>query len=474
MLRRIAASLTVAGLFLAAPSARAFLIPDVTVVEFVNDGTGHYLLLTDAQEIAKVEAGGAGPYWRRTGYKFQAYVAGYLGQPVCRFYAYGPNSHFYTADAKECADLKADGRGWIYEKSDFAMDVPVAGSCGASMPVWRFYNDRWMFNDSNHRFTADPGQREAMRARGWIEEGVAFCTAWAVEAPAQLYAVATAQVRPSAECEDESINIGPCIALNQQPRLPNRIPGASMPSTGITSDLYTAQSPSDAAAVAAHSFVQAEAGSALQGVHVEASDRTSGDYTSINPLFQFRTGAPAAGEVDPRVFPWRDAGPNELVVSFSLSVRTIARGDATSAAYGHPTLEFIDAASGVHLYVTLQAYGTMDAGDFVARDTVTGRAIVSTAFRPDPAFGTRYAGQYARCQADAAGGTCPATGTDYRFGIDRAAFARVLALARTADARLSAEPADYLLRNFHFNNEVYREGRIGVGLRDFRLEIFDR
>lgn len=484
-------NLAAAALLLAAPLATAFPInPGTTVVEFVNDGTGHYLLLTDAEEIRKVETGGAGPLWRRTGFQFEAFRDPAYGVPVCRFYAFGPNSHFYTANAAECAALKADGGGWIYEKSEFSIAVPVNGSCGGSIPVWRFYNNRFMFNDSNHRFTADAGVRDEMRARGWIDEGIAFCTAWAAEVPSQSYAIATAQVRPSAECEDESVNVGSCIALNQLPRLPNAIvpffppwyvdrnplyADAFSQITGTTADLYTAQAPGDSAAVASHAYVQAfSTSSPTQGIHVVSADRTVGDFSSINPLFQFHTNPPAAGEVDPRVFPWRDAGNNEVVLSFDLTLATLRRDDAASQAYGHPTLEFIDQASGEHLYVTLATYGTQAAADFVARDTTTGRVIVSTTFRADPMFGKRYSGDYLRCDATATSATCTGTAGSYRFGIDRAGFQRVLDLARGANARLSGSPGDYFLRNFHFNNEVYREGRIGMTLMGYRLEIFDR
>ena len=46
--------------------------------------------------------------------------------------------------------------------------------------------------------------------------------------------------------------------------------------------------------------------------------------------------------------------------------------------------------------------------------------------------------------------------------------------ARTVDGALSANPADYLLDNYHFNNEVYGDGEIGMNLGGFRLEIVRR
>jgi serine protease len=108
---------------------------------------------------------------------------------VCRFYARGPNSHFYTGDAAECAGLRALEQaqrasaeasgtpflGWGYEGIAFWALVPVNGQCSTGVrPVWRNYNDRASEDDSNHRFTVDPLQHLAMQ--GWIDEGPVFCS----------------------------------------------------------------------------------------------------------------------------------------------------------------------------------------------------------------------------------------------------------------------------------------------------------
>ena len=61
-----------------------------------------------------------------------------------------------------------------------------------------------------------------------------------------------------------------------------------------------------------------------------------------------------------------------------------------------------------------------------------------------------------------------------RSAMDRARFQRVLDDARTLDATLSADPADYLVDNFHFNNEVGGEGEIGLTLHAYRLRLLRR
>jgi hypothetical protein len=103
-------------------------------------------------------------------------------------------------------------------------------------------------------------------------------------------------------------------------------------------------------------------------------------------------------------------------------------------------------------------------------DESTGRVIVSTTFREKPSFGRRLYGSYVTCGG---AGSCDFAGEQgYRFRIDRASFAGVLARARGLQPHLSPSPADYLLVNYHFNNEVYRGAEIAGRLRDFTLEIY--
>jgi hypothetical protein len=58
--------------------------------------------------------------------------------------------------------------------------------------------------------------------------------------------------------------------------------------------------------------------------------------------------------------------------------------------------------------------------------------------------------------------------------VDEAQFQRILDAARTVDAALSASAADYLLDNFHFNNEVFGDGEIGINLAGYTLELVRR
>lgn len=159
-------------------------VAGVAVVEYFNVNLRHYFITANPAEMASIESGGAGPGWQRTGYGFHAYVpeAGVPvgARPVCRFYGtpgVGPNSHFYTADADECAAVKRD-RGWTYEGTAFYVMLPVGQQCaGNAPPVFRAYNNRYPQNDSNHRYATEYAVLQALQPQGWSIEGMVFCAA---------------------------------------------------------------------------------------------------------------------------------------------------------------------------------------------------------------------------------------------------------------------------------------------------------
>jgi hypothetical protein len=158
--------------------------PIVDVIEFHHANLNHYFLTANAVEAQQIDAGSAGPGWTRTHRSFRAY-RGIEGAPasmglgqVCRFYGTpgrGPNSHFYTGFASECAGVQQDP-GWRLEDPEaFAILVPNAAT-PCDRPVYRAYNQRAAFNDSNHRYMTERSDYEAMVAAGWVGEGPVFCT----------------------------------------------------------------------------------------------------------------------------------------------------------------------------------------------------------------------------------------------------------------------------------------------------------
>ena len=141
-------------------------------------------MTADAVEAEGIDNGAAGPGWVRTNAMFNAWNtaadAPYNASQVYRFYGTpktGPNSHFYTISSAEFANVLLD-RGWTYEYGNWFWTIaPTApGQCPATTtPVYRTYNDRFAFNDSNHRYTASLGVLQSMVSQGWIAEGVVLC-----------------------------------------------------------------------------------------------------------------------------------------------------------------------------------------------------------------------------------------------------------------------------------------------------------
>ncbi|MFS8084536.1 MAG: DUF1800 family protein [Acidobacteriota bacterium] len=163
--------------------------PTATVTEFYNTALKHYFVTANPAEAAGIDAGSAGPGWVRTKGRFSAFqnagdAAGLLA--VCRFYRSaaidpvtglrpGPNSHFYTSNATECAQVKQDP-GWTYEGIAFHIhDLAGTGCAANTQPVYRSYNNGYLHNDSNHRYTTDLTVQEKMSGQGYAPEGIVMC-----------------------------------------------------------------------------------------------------------------------------------------------------------------------------------------------------------------------------------------------------------------------------------------------------------
>jgi hypothetical protein len=220
----------------------------------------------------------------------------------------GPNSHFHTADASQAAVLDKPGMGWTFELLHrSATDGPVK------------------------RFAVDVGPTPGM-------------------------------VKPSAQCEDESINLGPCIAVNNLPVPAAWVSGNSadfgrpfFDITGMESQVTFVVSPGLGINAAKDVFVQTGL-TGTYGIHVATGSRGPSGGSSVNPLYQFSTGF-TPGEADTRFFPFDGAYESdvELSVSFNVFVKTIQVRSAGGSAFGHPTLELIDRRSGKHVYFTTLA-----------------------------------------------------------------------------------------------------------------------
>ena len=149
-----------------------------TVIEYRNDSLDHYFLTADADEAAMLDAGSVVPGWTRTGMAFKASERGAVpGLPACRFFGtpgVGPNSHFYTVDAAECAKVRSNP-DWTFEAIAFAVEAAGVGVCPEGrVPVTRLYNDG-KGGQANHRYLTSRSEIERMTGERWRIEGPVFC-----------------------------------------------------------------------------------------------------------------------------------------------------------------------------------------------------------------------------------------------------------------------------------------------------------
>ena len=154
-------------------------IDERIVVEYRNDALDHYFVTGEPAEAAMLDTGVLVPGWRRTGFEFKAWAReSGNGLPNCRFFGTpgrGPNSHFYTIDAAECAKVKANP-DWTFEEIVFAAGLPERELCPADrMTVTRLYNDG-KGGQANHRYVTSRSETAEMLAQGWRVEGAVFCT----------------------------------------------------------------------------------------------------------------------------------------------------------------------------------------------------------------------------------------------------------------------------------------------------------
>lgn len=154
-------------------------IGQLPAMEFHNSATHHYFIAADPGEISGILNGSAGPNWQLTGLSFNVWANPTPADatlPVCRFYSYPFNSHFFTLDPVECEAVKHN-RDWTYEGIGFDIRPPDASDrCPAGyLGVLRAYNDGAPRNDANHRFTTSDSTLLDMVSQGWIPEGIAMC-----------------------------------------------------------------------------------------------------------------------------------------------------------------------------------------------------------------------------------------------------------------------------------------------------------
>jgi uncharacterized protein (DUF1800 family) len=165
---------------LALASTASAIEPTAQAIEYYNASLNHYFITAFPEEAAMLDAGTLVKGWARTGVTFNVWrdaADDPAAVPVCRFFGtpgVGPNSHFYTADAAECALVKTNPN-WTYEAIAFHVEVPLGGACNAGTEaVYRSFYPGASVSQSNHRFLPDLTMHQKMASSSTLE-GVVMC-----------------------------------------------------------------------------------------------------------------------------------------------------------------------------------------------------------------------------------------------------------------------------------------------------------
>lgn len=151
--------------------------------EFHNAQLDDYFVTADPVEREALDRGGA---WTETGVTYRVWQLGAAGtSDVCRFYGdwridpatgqrIGPDSHFYTAAADECATVPVRWPQWLFEGDVFGVALPQAdANCPAgTRAVARYFRP---FGAPSHRYVPGSVPSSSMMAAGWVNEGVVWC-----------------------------------------------------------------------------------------------------------------------------------------------------------------------------------------------------------------------------------------------------------------------------------------------------------
>ncbi len=230
------------------------------VVEYENKGIegGRYFITAQTEEtqaldsLSAVQGSGggftrSGRAWR--GWRTQAEAsagasgASFAGniKPVYRFYAPGPNSHFYTVSESE-RDLLINYNANLtpkvhqYEGAKFYAVQPNGSGATASCPsgtypVYRAFNNKTSSNQGNHRISSNwIDILRGVRFFGWTNEGIVFCSPSASIPGGDLHAYHTypgdsivAGSKMTAECVYNNAGPGAANAASLYCALPHQV-----------------------------------------------------------------------------------------------------------------------------------------------------------------------------------------------------------------------------------------------------------
>jgi hypothetical protein len=159
----------------------------VAVSEFYAPSQDTYFISPSRDDAYMIDELGSSSIYR-TWRGFYAWATVDQADPgaveVCRWYFVPPRStHFYSAKQSDCDAVRFyyGNRPDLAQEESYGrfyvMPTNAAGGCDAKyQPVYRLFNGRVDEGKINHRYTAHPSDRRELIGRGWIDEGVAWCS----------------------------------------------------------------------------------------------------------------------------------------------------------------------------------------------------------------------------------------------------------------------------------------------------------
>jgi hypothetical protein len=427
-------------------------------------------------------------------------------KPVCRFYSPQNDTHSFVIGDEACARRKLEP-AWIYEGLAFKAFEPAQGACPErTAPVYAVHNGDWRVGRGSNRYTAEPGSVVKMLEAGWQADGVAFCAVSRQTGGIRTYAYGSkyssrdpdTPLLPARQCLDGNGVVGDCVGFNDIV-IPTY--GTHAPYSGVSTMYLPITDPNwgpDYIRFTGYNATGAVSSSKPPNPNDTFYSYSSNRFTNVVPrgfhlsvpqkpaaeshhlrgvaiAHRFAlpdSGGSASADV---LYPWRQLyfAP-ELRISAKVRVPLLRRGNPGDI-YGHPTLEFLDTRSKRRVKVTISAFGTVPEADFFALDA-QGTPIVSTTFRPRPAFGASDGQSFVPCAGapnSGLGGCGDAGGSarEFAFTLNVADFKTVLYCARLLVPELSNDPQDYVVHNFHFNAEIVGGGRLGFSVDRLALDV---
>jgi hypothetical protein len=336
-----------------------------------------------------------------------------------------------------------------------------------------------MYNDSGHRYTTSDDVAARMRAAGWIDEGIVFCSYGYGQVAIASYEVdvpTSDGVMGRDACDAPTATGRSCIALTNLP-IPSTVyaaaPAGSDENDPFSSTTriwalgnaqvsqnvaYAAGSP---AAAASDVFVQLSARwKNVFGLHLITTSKGASQYTTMAAMLRL----PDATQPDARLFPFRSRYETsyELNLHYPVTLATLSNAPG-SANLGMATIEYQDSVSGRRLRTNVLAYGSAGAAEIAGRDEVDGVVFVGTSFRQGSPYGRAIGGTTSHSKLP--------DDDWYYWVVNVNEFAAVIKAARTVDPNLSADPADYFVRSFGANNEIFGTGEMSLVIYNLALEL---